>query len=165
MQQDMSTQKLNQMDRAIIAITQQFPTTEYYHETLVVSEEEAHKISQIIAAETPGPSNLPHPESHHSQEHEGNIDQDLPSTNNTDEDTDTEDDNESVYSTTSHPSITRNLGPIRKRLAKYILKSVPITTRLVKTLLRSEETFLQNIDPIRRLLNTQPPTPEDLDPY
>ena len=141
----MSTQKLDQMDRAIIALTQQFPTTEYYHETLVISEEEAHEISQIIAAETPGPSNLPHLESHHSQELEGNIDQDFPSTNDTDKDTDTAGDNESVYSSTPHPSITRNLGPIRKRLAKYILKSIPITTRLVKTLLRSDDTFLQNI--------------------
>ena len=34
----------------------------------------------------------------------------------------------------------------------------------MKTLLRSEDTFLQNIEPIRRLLNSQQ-TPEDLDPY
>ena len=59
MQPDMSTQKLDQIDRAIIALTQQFPTTEYYNETLVISEEEAHEISQMIAEEQLGPSNLP----------------------------------------------------------------------------------------------------------
>ena len=164
MQPDLSIQKLDQMDRAIIALKQQFPTTEYYHETLVISEEEAHEISQIIAAEPPGPSNLPHLRSHHSQDLEGNVDLDFSSTDITDQDTENEDDNESVYSTTSHPSITRNLGPLRKKLAKYILKSIPITTRLLKTLLRSEDIFLQNIEPLRRLLNNQQMA-EDLDPY
>ena len=35
----------------------------------------------------------------------------------------------------------------------------------MKTLLISEDTFLQNIEPIRRLLNSQPPTPDFLYPY
>ena len=36
MQPDISTQKLDQMNRAIIALRQQFPNTDYYNETLVM---------------------------------------------------------------------------------------------------------------------------------
>ena len=82
MQQDMFTQKLNQMDRAIVAITQQFPNTEYYHETLVISEEEANKISQIIATENPEPRNMPNAGPQQDQEDRANIDQDLPDMHN-----------------------------------------------------------------------------------
>ena len=67
---------------------------------------------------------------------------------NTDEDNDGDGDDDSVYSTTSHPSTTRTLDPIRKKLAKYILRLTPITTRLIK-----------NIDPIRKLLNNQRQSP------
>ena len=57
-QQDMSTQKLNQMDQAIEAITQQFHTTEHHHETLFIIEDEAFKIKGIIANENPEPSTI-----------------------------------------------------------------------------------------------------------
>ena len=62
------------MDQAIAAITQQFPTTEYHHETLFISEDEAIEITDIIANENPGPRTITKAESQHDQEDQANID-------------------------------------------------------------------------------------------
>ena len=79
-----STQKPDQINRAMIALTQQFPNTEYFNETLVITEEEANEISQLIATDQTGTSHFRHLGSHHSQDFAGNINIDLPSTENTD---------------------------------------------------------------------------------
>ena len=97
-QPDISTQKPDQINRAIIALTQQFPNTDYFNETLVITEEEANEISQLIATDQTGPSHFRHQGSQHSQHSDDNINIDLPSTGNSDQDSDNE--NESTYSTT-----------------------------------------------------------------
>ena len=45
-----------------------------------------------------------------------------------------------------------------------ILRLIPITTRVVKRLLQHEEIFLQNIEPMRKLLQNQNQNPQPTDP-